>query len=150
MSPITFHFAFKPSINTFKYFDNVIFCFNHVFYFEGCNTAFYFKPDITCMLLHDFYIAVKAVKSLLIQTLVLQNCGRKALVITFVCTWLHCDKRQIILIIISVSHCSEGFQNSGLKVQDRELQFHSTRLHQLYLSMRYCSRATDFLLDHVM
>lgn len=85
-------------------------------------------------------------KSLLIQTLVLKNYGRKAIV-TFVCTWLHCEKRQITLI---VSHCTQGFQNSGLKGQDREIYFLTARLHQLYLSMRYCSRAPDFLLDHVM
>lgn len=76
----------------------------------------------------------------------LKNYGRKAIV-TFVCTWLHCEKRQITLI---VSHCTQGFQNSGLKGQDREIYFLTARLHQLYLSITYCSRAPDFLLDHVM
>lgn len=70
-------------------------------------------------------------KSLLIQTLVvvLQNCGRKAIVITFVCTWL--GNRQMTLI---VSHCSQRLEHTvhftGLKVQDTELYFHTARLHQ--------------------
>lgn len=124
--------------------------------FFAVSISFILKVVILCVcvlfqaghILHAFACFIygsQSNKSLLIQTLVvLQNCGRKAIVITFVCTWL--GNRQMTLI---VSHCSQRLQHTDISQAWRCKIQNFIFIQSGYISMSYCSRAPDFLLDHV-
>lgn len=118
--------------------------------FFAVSISFILKVVILCVcvlfqaghILHAFACFIygsQSNKSLLIQTLVvLQNCGRKAIVITFVCTWL--GNRQMTLI---VSHCSQRLQHTDISQAWRCKIQNFIFIQSGYISMSYCSRAPE-------